>query len=111
MAKVLQSNIPLASFGTFSCQRYVKKDLKAAFAPTESEVKRFRQLVVNIVLATDIMDWDLKALRNNHWDKEFDEQVANASPKDTADRKVTIVLAHLIQASDIAHASQHWHIK
>jgi hypothetical protein len=35
-----------------------------AVCPTAVEMKRFRQLVVNSVMATDIMDKDLKALRN-----------------------------------------------
>jgi hypothetical protein len=29
------------------------------------------QLVINLVMATDIVDGDLKALRNSQWDKAF----------------------------------------
>jgi 3'5'-cyclic nucleotide phosphodiesterase len=29
---------------------------------------------------------------------------------DTTNRKATIVIEHIIQASDIAHTMQHWHI-
>jgi hypothetical protein len=36
------------------------------------ERKRFRQLVVNSVMATD-MDKDLKILRNNRWAKAFSD--------------------------------------
>jgi hypothetical protein len=32
---------------------------------TEEDMKRFRKLVVNSVMATDIFDRDLKALRND----------------------------------------------
>jgi hypothetical protein len=37
----------------------------------DDELKRFRQLVVNSVMATDIMDKDLKELRNSRWDRAF----------------------------------------
>ena len=30
--------------------------------------------------------------------------------RDSINRKATIVLEHLIQASDVAHTMQHWHI-
>ena len=85
------------------------RDLRAAIYQTESEKTRFRQLVVNSVMATDIMDKDLKALRNARWDKAFSEEY-NESAKDASDRKATIVIEHLIQASDVAHTMQHWHI-
>ena len=70
------------------------------------EERRFRQLVVNSLMATDIMDKDLKQLRNNRWDKAFSEQ--SPSSVDNVNRKATIVIEHLIQASDVAHTMQHW---
>ena len=60
------------------------------------------------------MDKDLKTLRNDRWAKAFAED--SSAPKDIAtrkesvDRKATIVIEHLIQASDIAHTMQHWHV-
>ena len=90
------------------------KELRCAIAQTESEVRRFRQLVVNVVLATDIVDKNLKALRNQRWDRAFkaDEYSMSTSSngKDEIDRKATIVIEHLIQASDVAHTMQHWHV-
>lgn len=63
------------------------------------------------VMATDIMDKDLKSLRNQRWDRAFSEtsrlgelQMINTN------RKATIVIEHLIQAYDVAHTMQHWHI-
>ena len=85
-------------------------DLRKAIYSTLDEQKRFRQLVVNSVMATDIMDKDLKALRNARWDKAFSENTNNDTEKDIIDRKATIVIEHLIQASDVAHTMQHWHI-
>jgi hypothetical protein len=78
--------------------------------PTPSERIRFRQLVVNAVLATDIVDAKLTQLRKNRWDKAFHE---SSEPKSTSmdrNRKATIVIEHIIQASDVAHSMQHWRI-
>ena len=85
-------------------------DLRRAIYVTEEDFLRFRQLVVNIVLATDIMDKDLKALRNGRWEKAFSATVLDESPEIGVNRKATIVMEHLIQASDVAHTMQHWHI-
>jgi class 3 adenylate cyclase len=87
-------------------------DLRAAIYSTETERKHFRQLVVNSVMATDIMDKDLKVLRNNRWEKAFSDGANghSESKEDTVDRKATIVIEHLIQASDVSHTMQHWHI-
>jgi hypothetical protein len=87
-------------------------DFRAAICATPDEMKRFRQLVVNSVMATDIMDQDLKALRNARWDRAFQEGAADCreSEEDKVNRKATIVIEHLIQASDVAHTMQHWHI-
>ena len=70
-------------------------------------------------MATDICDPDLKKLRNTRWDKAFnrngnssDSSVVQSeeAAKTSRDRKATIVIEHLIQASDVAHTMQHWHI-
>lgn len=88
------------------------KHLQGAIFTSQSELERFRALVVNSVMATDIMDRDLKELRNARWIKAFAESVVVGaeSEKDAVDRKATIVIEHIIQASDIAHTMQHWHI-
>jgi 3'5'-cyclic nucleotide phosphodiesterase len=90
--------------------------LRATLCATDLELVRFRQIIVNAVMATDIVDKDLKALRNARWDKAFKktEQVMTfdmtSSPRSAVNRKATIVIEHLIQASDISHTMQHWHI-
>jgi hypothetical protein len=90
------------------------EDLRSAIAQTDAEVQHFRQLVVNMVLATDIVDRDLKVLRNQRWDRAFADDSCltptASSDKENIDRKATIVLEHLIQASDVAHTMQHWHV-
>jgi hypothetical protein len=97
------------------------RELLHTIAATKEELLRFRQLVINIVMATDICDKQLKELRNSRWNRAFfPTHVAAApstveggndeSPDQARNRKATIVLEHLIQASDIAHTMQHWHI-
>eukprot|EP00980_Cylindrotheca_fusiformis_P009221 scaffold2004_cov101-Cylindrotheca_fusiformis.AAC.11 len=89
-------------------------ELRACIYQTEEELLRFRQLVVNTVLATDIADKELQALRKNRWEIAFPN--ADSATKSSADnvesedRKATIVIEHLIQASDVSHTMQHWHI-
>jgi hypothetical protein len=107
-------------------------DLQTAIYGKEDELKRFRQLLVNIVLATDIFDADMKAIRERRWGKAFhyqeeEEEEKNSendpqksflqryynsplSASDGANLKATIVMEHLIQASDVAHTMQHWEI-
>ena len=57
-------------------------------------------------MATDIFDKELSALRKARWEKAFgmDESFSPAG----TNRKATIVIEHLIQASDVAHTMQHW---
>jgi len=85
-------------------------NLRGTICACQAELRRFRELVVNTVMATDIMDKDLKVLRNARWDKAFAETALQDSSRDAVNRKATIVLEHLIQASDVARTMQHWHI-
>jgi class 3 adenylate cyclase len=85
--------------------------LRDAICPTDVELARFRQLVVNSVMATDIMDKDLKQARNLRWDKAFSATSSlEESKRDQVNRKATIVIEHLIQASDVSHTMQHWDV-
>ena len=87
-------------------------ELRGILFATPSELEHFRQLIINIVLATDIVDKDLKALRNGRWDKAFKspETAISENITDQVNRKATIVIEHLIQASDVSHTMQHWHV-
>jgi len=73
------------------------------------ELKRFRQLLVNSVIATDIFDKELSTLRKNRWAKAFSVEQTSRTTTDVH-RMATIVIEHLIQASDVAHTMQHWHV-
>jgi hypothetical protein len=83
-------------------------DLRATIYCDEAEMQRFRQLVVNSVMATDIMDKELKVLRNERWERAFSETAEGL--QENTNRKATIIIEHLIQASDVSHTMQHWHI-
>jgi len=88
-------------------------NLQQCIFTNESELKRFRQLVVNSVMATDIFDKESKSLRNSRWDKAFhsDPQAELVvSEEETINLKATIVIEHIIQAADVAHTMQHWHV-
>jgi len=74
-----------------------------------AELRRFRQLLVNSVIATDIFDKELGGARKARWEKAFSE-TAQEDARTAINRKATIVIEHLIQASDVAHTMQHWHV-
>jgi 3'5'-cyclic nucleotide phosphodiesterase len=86
--------------------------LRQCIAETLEEQNRFRQLVVNCVIATDVMDSELKENRNRRWEQVFadDGRSCDLAREDVRDRKATIVVEHLIQASDISHTMQHWYV-
>ena len=94
-------------------------DLRSCIFTNTAEFKRFRQLVVNTVLATDIVDKELGAARKERWATAFEERDSSKALSSSfresqsvrdANRKATIVIEHLIQASDVAHTMQHWHV-
>jgi len=134
-------------------------DLQNCIFDNRDEYVRFRQLVVNTVLATDIFDPELKALRNLRWDRAFHMDEVQKDLDDTSttelslvsdtmefastpfspnrtkasirkqrditylkaslrkqrmltstNRKATIAIEHIIQASDVAHTMQHWNV-
>ncbi|CAJ1930877.1 unnamed protein product [Cylindrotheca closterium] len=95
-------------------------NLRNTICATATELSRFRQLATNAVMATDIVDKDLKQLRNNRWDKAFKRdnnavilqsyEEEEDETRDSINRKATIVIEHLIQASDVSHTMQHWHV-
>jgi hypothetical protein len=86
------------------------KDFRNCLCTTKVERERFRQLVVNSVMATDIADRELGALRHERWDKAFSVDHKDTNPLDDRNRKATIVIEHLIQAADVSHTMQHWQV-
>lgn len=83
--------------------------LRHTIYSNEHELRRFRKLVVNCLMATDIFDKELAALRKARWhDAFFGEHKENE--KVSTNRKATIVIEHIVQASDVSHTMQHWHV-
>lgn len=88
------------------------QSLRTFLFPTQHDLRRFRQFVVNAVLATDIFDKQLNDLRERRWNKAFATQVDTQQllTSEQNNLRATIVIEHIIQASDVAHTMQHWHI-
>jgi hypothetical protein len=107
LLKITQNSVDLA-WESLMEPRF--SDLRNCIYQNTPELKRFRQLLVNTVLATDIFDSELQSLRKNRWEKAFNTKLDQSDKQLVVNRKATIVIEHLIQASDIAHTMQHWHI-
>lgn len=117
-----QNSLHLAWDLLFDDNKY--KNFRRCLLSTKTEVNRFRALVVNSVMATDIVDKDLKELRNGRWEKAFHNNTKEDNntttqtsgdndkieSRDAVNRKATIVIEHIIQASDVCHTMQHWHV-
>jgi hypothetical protein len=84
-------------------------ELRSCLFANQAELLRFRQVLVNVVLATDIFDKELNDLRKQRWNKAF-STVDETLKGEQSDLKATIVIEHIIQASDVAHTMQHWHV-
>jgi hypothetical protein len=76
---------------------------------SQAELLRFRQLIVNIVLATDIFDKDIGDRRKARWEQAFHGD-NHLSAQDVSNLRATIVMEHIIQASDVSHTMQHWYV-
>jgi class 3 adenylate cyclase len=90
------------------------KELRECIYSTQEEHDRFRQLSVNCVLATDIFDKEMKSFRDSRWEKAFkpshEDSITRSQNNDDWNRKATITIECIIQASDVAHTMQHWHV-
>jgi hypothetical protein len=83
-------------------------ELRSCLFANQAELLRFRQVLVNVVLATDIFDKELNDLRKQRWNKAFSD--VETVKGNHSDLRATIVIEHIIQASDVAHTMQHWHV-
>jgi hypothetical protein len=84
------------------------KELRQCLFFSQDELARFRQVIVNVIMATDIFDKELNEDRKSRWEQAFSEETLPGIDKNTL--RATIVLEHIIQASDVSHTMQHWHI-
>lgn len=97
------------------------RELRRAIYATPAELRRFRQILVNTVMATDLFDEAMANEREERWGTAFvptsvrDSMASSASVRDSLASTVTVhyfranvVLEYLVQASDVAHTMQHW---
>ena len=82
-------------------------DLRACIYSTEGELRRFRQVMVNAVLATDLLDNTIQTRRNERWEVAYSD---DARGDDAKNRKATMLVEILIQAADVAHTMQQWQV-
>lgn len=87
-------------------------ELRSCIFASETELKRFRQILVNVVMATDLFDKDLKAMRESRWERAFNLTNSSQSKptNDHFNRQASIVLELVIQASDVSHTMQHFEV-
>lgn len=73
---------------------------QAIFGSSKENQKRLRQLLVNSVMATDIFDQGLRALREARCDKS----------SSCGHCKATLVMEQILQTSDVVHTMQSWEL-
>lgn len=73
------------------------EDLRACMFATQDDLQRFRQLIVNAVIATDIFDPELKAMREKRWGIAFSDSAQDEDQQIFRNR-ATIVLEYIVQA-------------
>lgn len=87
------------------------RNLHKCLFESAQEQERFRNLLVNCVMATDIFDADLRALRQKRWEKSFPEGPSDFTcENEEANCRATIVMEHIMQASDVSHTMQEWNL-
>jgi 3'5'-cyclic nucleotide phosphodiesterase len=85
------------------------EDLRAAIFSDESEIKRFRQILVNCILGTNFSDEELLMFRKRRWARAFLHGRHENSVEDR-NRRATILVELIMQASDIFHATSTWQL-
>ena len=66
--------------------------LRQAMFMDRNDLLRFRQIIVNMVLATDIFDKELNDLQKKRWTKAF--ETSSGAGNDNV--RATIVMEHII---------------
>jgi 3'5'-cyclic nucleotide phosphodiesterase len=84
------------------------EELRSVMFCTNDDMMSFRQVLINVVLATDIFDKGLNDAQKYCWQKAFHND--NVQQQELYSLRATIVIEHIIQASDVAHTMQHWHV-
>ena len=96
-------------------------NLHRCIVASDDDEARFRQMLINVVIATDITDkerragerqrWQEAFLNNDDdfdWEKEWQNKSEEKLPDIDVSLKATVVLEQIVLASDVAHTMQHW---
>lgn len=86
------------------------KDLRRTIYTNETDLQRFRGLLVHTVLITDIVNKDLQSQRKVRWNRIFgsadapvQETAPNMTSEEQRNERRTALLELVIQASDVSH--------
>lgn len=82
-------------------------ELRSCIYGNEREFYRFRELSINCVIATDLVDEEMRSARLERWDALLSVPIEEWT---LGGKEVMMVIEHIIQVSDIAHTMQHWHV-
>jgi len=80
--------------------------LRSMIASTTDEWNRFRQVVVNCVLATEPLDADFHDERCDQWESCFGSNTSSAQNN----RRATIFMEYVVQAAVFGSFMQHQHV-
>lgn len=96
-------------------------NLRRCIFGSDDDESRFRQLLINVVIATDITDKERRAVERERWqaaffgngddfdwEKEWQDKSEDALSDIDVSLKATVVLEQIVLASDVAHTMQHW---
>mmetsp|Transcript_41571 Transcript_41571/g.126014 ORF Transcript_41571/g.126014 Transcript_41571/m.126014 type:complete len:1447 (-) Transcript_41571:64-4404(-) len=94
------------------------ENLRKCIFATDGDESRFRQLLINVVIATDIADKERRAGEKKRWETAFNDVTQwqdewqglgeHQLAKVDISLKATVVLEQIVLASDVAHTMQHW---
>lgn len=84
-------------------------DLRRAIYTNKEELTLFRQLLVNCVVSTDILDKAGNVIRRSRWDRFFGTSYTGDGSDTIINAKATLVLEHVMQVSSAVHTMQQWH--
>ena len=68
--------------------------------------------ISSVLSLHSIFDKELKEAREQRWERTYGNaaQLSQEIKDDVIARKETIVIELVIQASDVSHTMQHWHV-
>mmetsp|Transcript_12061 Transcript_12061/g.27486 ORF Transcript_12061/g.27486 Transcript_12061/m.27486 type:complete len:1731 (+) Transcript_12061:313-5505(+) len=91
--------------------------LRSLIFVNSDEMRRFKQLLLNTVLATDIADKERSKIGRARWQKAFHPSQSQDTDQEEEEKldevslrslKATLTFEQIMQASDVAHTMQHW---